>query len=159
MAMRYLLGVLALLAAVLLGSCGEETTGAEQADEPDREPTGQVEFELVGIVTETAVGGDVAPAATPLPDVSSVQRFAAQFTDDRMQARLTQVVDGLEVPEDQAMYAAVVAIGCHTPSDITVDRGDIGLTISDASPIIEPGECLAPMTSVAVVLVDEALLG
>ena len=61
------------------------------------------------MVTETAVGGMVSPGAVPLADVSAVQQFSGQFEDDRMETRLVQLVDGLEVPDDKAAYAAVVA--------------------------------------------------
>ena len=44
-----------------------------------------------------------------------MQQFAGQFEDDRMETRLIQLVDDLDVPDDRAAYAAVVAIGCEVP--------------------------------------------
>lgn len=155
--MRRALGVLALLLALggsVLAGCGEE-----QAGEADQEPRGPVDFELVEMVTETAVGGMVSPGAVALADVSAVRQFTAQFDNDRMETRLVQLVDRLEVPDDQAAYAAVVAIGCEVPSDVTVTSTDTGILIEATKKTTKPVECFAPMTTVAVVFVDEAVVG
>lgn len=153
--MRRRLGLLALLGAVVFAGCGDETSPGEA----DREPRGPVDFELVEMVTETNVGGMTSPGAVPLPDVTAVQGFAAQFEDDRMETRLAQLVEGLDVPEDKATYAAVVAVGCEVPPSVTVTSSDTGLLIQGTRSSIKPVECLAAMTTVAVVLVDESVVG
>ena len=153
--MRRTLGVLVVLGALVLAGCGDETTTGEA----DTEPRGEIDHELVEMVTETAVGGMVSPGAVPLPDANAVHTFSAQFEDDRMETRLLQLVDGLDVPDDQATYAAVVAIGCEVPPDVVVTSTDTGILIEGTKPITKPVECLAPMTSVAVVLVDESVVG
>ncbi|WP_460713761.1 hypothetical protein [Nocardioides dilutus] len=152
--MRRALGVLALIGTLVVASCGEEEAG-----EADQEPRGAIAFELVEMVTETAVGGMVSPGAVPLADVSAVRQFAGQFDDDRMETALVQVIDSLEVPDDQAAYAAVVAIGCEVPSEVTVTSTDTGILIQAVKTTKSPVECFAPMTSVAVVLVDESVVG
>jgi hypothetical protein len=153
--MRRALGLLALLGSLALAGCGDEKAGGEADDEP----RGPVGFELVEMVTETAVGGTVSPDAVPLADVSAVQQFSSQFDDDRMETALVQLVDGLEVPDDQAAYAAVVAIGCAVPTEVTVTSTDSGIVVEAVKPSLKPEECFAPMTSVAVVLVDESVVG
>jgi hypothetical protein len=152
--MRSLLGVLALLGAVLLGGCGDEPT-----EDADDEARGPVDFELVEMVTETAVGGMTSPGAVPLADAAAVQQFSAQFEDDRMETRLTQLVDELEVPADRAAYAAVVDIGCNPPSEVTVTSTDTGIVVEPVKPGTKPVQCIAPATTVAVVLVDESIVG
>jgi hypothetical protein len=152
--MRRTLGVLALLGALVLAGCGEDTPG-----EADDEPRGPIDFELVEMVTESAVGGMVSPGAAPLADVSAVHQFTGQFENDRMETRLVQLIDGLEVPDDKAAYAAVVAIGCEVPPDVVVTSTDTGILIEGTKPTTKPVECLVPMTSVAVVLVDESVVG
>lgn len=154
--MRRSLGALALLTAVVLAGCGDDDGSGGEAD---REPHGPVDFELVEMVTETNVGGMVSPGAVPLGDVTAVQSFSAQFDDDRMMTRLTQVVDGLDVPDDQAAYAAVVAVGCEVPPDVTVTSTDTGILVEGTAATEKPVECIAAMTTVAVVLVDESVVG
>jgi len=152
--MRRGLGSTALLGALVLAGCGDEKPG-----EADDEPRGPIDFELVEMVTETAVGGMVSPGAVPLADVIAVEQFSGQFENDRMETRLVQLFDGLEVPDDKAAYAAVVAIGCEVPPDVTVTSTDTGILIEGTKPTTKPVQCLAPMTSVAVVLVDESVVG
>ena len=153
--MRRSLGAVVLAVAVVLAGCGDEQTGGEA----DKEPLGLIDFELVEMVTETNVGGIQSPGAIPLADVSAVQQFSAQFDDDRMATRLVQLIEGLQVPDDQAAYAAVVAIGCEVPPDVTVTSTDTGILIEGTKSDLKPVECLAAMTTVAVVLVDEAIVG
>ena len=152
--MRRSLGVLVILGALVLAGCGDETTG-----EADTEPRGEIDHELVEMVSETAAGGMVSPGAVPLADANAVHTFSAQFDDDRMETRLLQLIDGLDVPDDKATYAAVVALGCEVPPDVVVTSTDTGILIEGTKPITKPVECLAPVTSVAVVLVDESVVG
>ena len=158
--MRSRLGSLALtgalLGALVLGGCGDDKAGGEADDEP----RGPIEFVLAEVVSETAVGGMVSPGAVALTDVTAVQQFAGQFDDDRMETRLKQAFADLEVPSDQAAYAAVVGLGCEAPSDVTVTSTDTGILIEAAKPVEgstdKPVECLAPVTSVAIVLVGRS---
>ena len=157
--MRTRPGVLALvgvlLSALLLADCGDETAGGEADDEP----RGEIPFDLVEMISESAVGGMVAPGAIALSDASAVQQFSTQFEDDRMSTRLAQVVADLEVPEDKAAYAAVVGSGCGVPTDGTVTSTDTGIVIVGVKPTTKPVECFAAVTSVAIVLVDESVVG
>jgi hypothetical protein len=154
--MRTRLGFLVLLAAVVLGGCGDET---KPRGEADKEPRGVIDAQLVEMVTETAVGGMVAPGAVALTDVVAVQNFSGQFEDDRMETKLAQAFAGLKVPDDKAAYAAVVGIGCDVPPDVVVTSTDSGILIEGTKSTEKPVECFAPMTSVAIVLVDESVVG
>lgn len=150
------LAVLALVGAVVLGGCGDD----EKRGEADDEPRGRIDFTLEQMVTETAVGGMVSPGAVAFVDVTAVQQFAAQFDDeDRMTTVLTQAFDKLKVPDDKAAYAATVAVGCQAPDDVVVTSTDTGILIEPAKASGSPTECVAPMTSVAIVLVDESVVG
>ena len=175
--MRRPLGVhviAALLGVLLMAGCGQDDTGdvtesgPEQADtsgspepedEDDEEPLGKVDFEMAEMVTETGVGGEVDAQAMPLGDIVAVQGFSTQFTDEAMKTRLTNILDSLKIPDGKALYAAVVAVGCDVPPGVVVTSTDSGLEIK-AQPIPTPQkQCVAPMTSVALVLVDEDVVG
>lgn len=170
----------ASLAAVLLGlvltatGCGqdqtepipddqpsltEDPTEGDTGDEDDKEPQGRVDFELAEMVTETAAGGKVDPEAIALGDEVAVQEFSKQFESEAMQARLLGLIDTIKVPEGKALYAAVVAIGCEVPPGVVVTSTDTGLRIEAQPTPSSPRECVAAMTSVALVLVDEEIVG
>lgn len=137
----------------------DQSPSPEPDDEEDKEPLGKVDFELVELLTETAVGGEVDPQAIPLGDVTAVQGFSQQFRDESIQARLIQLVNSTKVPDGKALYAAVVSIGCDIPPGVVVTSTDSGLQIkAQQTPSPKP-ECVAAMTSVALVLVDESVVG
>ncbi len=152
--MRARLGSLLLVATLALTACGDEKPG-----EADDEPRGEISYDLVEMVTETAVGGMTSPGAVALTDTTAVQQFSGQFEDDRMQTRLIEAFNDLTVPDDKAAYAAVVAIGCEVPPDVVVTSTDTGILIEGTKPSTKPVQCIAPMTSVAIVLVDESVVG
>lgn len=149
--MRTRLGTLALLGALALAACGTET-GSDETGGP---PRGEVDHTLVEMVSESAVGGMVSPGAVALSDTAAVAQFTGQFEDDRMTSRLTQAFADVEVPDGQAAYAAVVSIGCEVPPDVVVTSTDTGILIQGTKPTTKPVECFAPVTSVAIVLVDD----
>lgn len=168
--------VLAALLGVLLtlSGCGEDESGdvtdsgtkhsdhtssPEPEDEEDEEPLGKVEFELVEMLTETAAGGKVDPQAMPLGDVVAIQGFSKQFEDEAMQTRLIGLLDRVEIPDGKALYGAVVAIGCEAPPGVVVTSTDRGLEIKAQEAPSPDKQCFAPMTSVALVLVDEDVVG
>ena len=168
--------VVAALLGVLLtvSGCGQDETGdvtesgnkqsdntssPEPKDEEDKEPLGKVDFELVEMLTASAAGGEVDPQAIPLGDVVAVQGFSKQFTNEEIQTRLTSLLDRIEIPDGKALYAAVVAIGCEEPPGVVVTSTDKGLLI-EAQPTPSPEKlCEVQMTSVALVLVDESVVG
>ncbi len=156
-----------LVVALVASGCGDEEPGSvsdestptasgspSESDPPAEDPPGgEVEFELVETITETAAGGAMSEAAVPLSDDTAVQEFNAQFETDTLPTRVQNVVNKTEVPDDMVLYGAVVAIGCDSPTDVSVVAGDSGLVIiadKVPSPMIE---CFAPMTTVALVLV------
>ncbi|MDQ4005705.1 MAG: hypothetical protein M3135_05320 [Actinomycetota bacterium] len=161
----------AVLTATVLGACGQDETGTisdppppsqpsgSNPPEEDKEPTGNVDYDLYEMVTETAVGGKVDPMAVPLGDQTAVAEFAAQFETDAMRARLLSIVDHAPVGDGEALYAAVVAIGCEVPEDVIVTNTDSGLEITTQKTTTSPVQCFAPMTTVALVIVAEDVVG
>ncbi len=180
MVMRRLLGSALptlLLVTVLASGCGDEEGGTASddstatssstpsttpsstpstdspTDSPTKEPTGdEVDFELVDTITVTAAGGAVMPIAIPMSDEASVAGFNAQFESDDMVQQIQGAIAGADVPEGQALYAAVIAIGCDSPTDVTVSGAGAGLVISAVKVPSPQMECFAPMTTVALVV-------
>ena len=142
----------------MVAGCGDD----EAADVTDKEPTGQVDFKLVKLFTMTEVGGKVDPEAVPLADVVAVDEFSKQFRTDSIRTTLIGLVKTTDVPDGKALYGAVVAIGCEQPPGVVVRSTDTGLTIEAKTSLPSPTpqkECFEPMTSVALVLVDEDIVG
>jgi hypothetical protein len=171
--MRRLLG--SFLCALLLGSalvaCGRDTKDtvtdrpvASPTTTPTTSATGRstgeaVDFDLVTTVTETAAGGNLSATAVPLGDDTAVEGFASQFKTETMRTKLLDAVHAAQVPDDKRLYAAVVAVGCDSPDQVSVTSGGSGLLIT-AQPVESPQqECFAAMTTVALVLVPASAVG
>ena len=111
------------------------------------------------MVTETAVGGMVSPGAVPLADANAVHNFSAQFEDDRMETRLLAARRRPGRARRQgdvrrgrgARLRRAARRSGHQHRHRHRDQAKKSIT--------KPVECLAPMTSVAVVLVDESVVG
>ena len=182
MVMRRLLGSVlpTLLLVAALGACGDEEGGTAtddptpsdsptasesptapdsptESDPPPEDTTGdEVDFELVQMLTETAAGGAMSEVAVPLGDDNAVQQFNAQFEADPLPTKVQDAVAETDVPDGMLLYGAVVAIGCDSPTDVSVSTGDSGLVITAHKVPSPMPECFAPMTTVALVLVPAA---
>ncbi len=157
----------AALLMVALAACGDETA----SDSPDAQPsvtvsspgdTGGVDspseepygYQLVDTITVTAAGGTLSELAVPLADDAAVEAFVAQFNPGDLPAQVEAAVAKTDVPEGQELYGAVIAIGCDSPDQVTVDVSDPGVTITAVKVPSPKVECFAAMTTVALVLVD-----
>jgi hypothetical protein len=177
--MRRTLGALLLTAALAtaaLAGCADDggDTRAEDAasgaasaspsDLPSAAPSGAsstrgaVDFTEVALLSETAAGGEVEHRATVLDDASAVNGFAAQFETGAMSDGLTTAVREADVAEGQELAAAVVSIGCDVPPGVTVQKLEGGVAILPLKVKSPLKECLAPVTTVALVAVDESAL-
>jgi hypothetical protein len=177
--MRRTLGALLLTAALAtaaLAGCADDggDTRAEDAasgaasaspsDLPSAAPSGAsstrgaVDFTEVALLSETAAGGEVEQRATVLDDASAVNGFAAQFETGAMSDGLTTAVREADVAEGQELAAAVVSIGCDVPPGVTVQKLEGGVAILPLKVKSPLKECLAPVTTVALVAVDESAL-
>lgn len=158
MSMRPFLGFLLALTLMLAG-CGDDA-GDEQADDPDPSATSSSampdgdpgEPEVLALVSESDVGGEVSPAAVSLDSATLIADFAAQFEDERMGAAISEALADTQVDEGREVVGAVVAIGCEPPTDVTVESGDEGVEIT-AAPVKTDQQCLVPVTTVALVSV------
>ena len=158
----------ALLALGLLAGCGSaddtaapaDDRASEQTQEPSPSPseTGPVDFTEVALLSVTAAGGEVDYRATVLDDATAVSQFAAQFETASMGEQLTTAVREADVAEGQQLAAAVVSIGCDVPPGVSVQKLKRALAIVPLKVKSPLKECLAAVTTVALVAVDESAL-
>jgi hypothetical protein len=167
MVMRHLLGTL-LAIVLLLAGCGNDggndatndaanDPGNTAGDSSGQATEGPIEPGEVVFVSESAVGGSVSTTATPLEDEQSVSEFAEQFEDPRMGARLAEEVAKIDVPDGDALVAAVVAVACDAPTEVSVEATPDGVEVS-SPPVKTDKQCLVPVTTVALVTVPESSL-
>jgi hypothetical protein len=150
-----------------LAACGDDEGGSvaddqtpTASDTPTKGSTeDEVDFQLVDTITETAAGGAMSDAAVPLADDAAVQQFTSQFETDTMTAKIQAAVQSTDVPDGMLLYGAVVAIGCDTPTDVSVTTGDSGVVVTAVKVPSPMQECFAPMTTVALVLVPASAVG
>ena len=159
-----MLGIL-LLATLLLAGCSDDSGsgdgvgyGVEEptASSPTTEPTlpdGQSGegWHLVEIVHATAVNGEVTTTPTPITSQEEVASYTAQFSRPAMREEIERVVREYVPTDDQQLVAAVISIGCDVPPGVTYADGEVRpLKVTDPLK-----ECLAPVTSVAILAVEE----
>jgi hypothetical protein len=167
----------AVLVAAALGGCGDDTSGDATASDPtDATSTagspastpasipattppidpgqgdGSVDFEVVELITVTNADGTVSGVAVPLTDDAAVQAFLGQFDSDEMVTRVQDAVATAEVGDGQALYGAVVSVGCDSPTEVAVTDTGAGLSITALKVPHPQEECFAAMTTVALVV-------
>ena len=141
------------------GTAGEPRASATGSAPSDRSPgpepgTGQPGYRVIDIITVTAAGGSVDPDAVPMDDDAARQTFLGQFTAGDLATKVQAAVDRTDVPDGQRLYGAVVAVGCDAPTDVSVLYSPGGVSVTAAEVASPRPECLAAMTSVALVRVD-----
>ena len=161
MAMRRTLGSLLLttvLASSVLGGCGSEAGSDERAGDTGSSDAGSsggaVDFTEVAMVSATAAGGRPSQRPTVLDDAAAIGAFSEQFRNPAMKQQLLKAVRGADVAAGRTLVGAVVALGCDVPPGVTVHRTADGLAITPRQVPSPLPECLAPVTSVALVTVD-----
>ena len=155
---------LSLLLAPLTG-CGSESPDEQAGDPtPAETSTGAPsssenpgEHEVLDLVSQSDVGGEVAPMAAPLDSATTIADFSEQFDDDRMRASISTALVERGVPDGRTVVGAVVAIGCEAPTEVEVLSGPDGVEIT-AAPVKTDQQCLVPVTTVALVAVDSSLV-
>lgn len=153
-----MLGARLALLALLVGSCGwvEEPLPEEVTASPGA-GAAPLAHTLVAIRTATAAGGQVSATAFRLDRPGIARVFVGQFESARFARRLLGDAARVVVPEGEALVGAVVSVGCEVPERVSVLALPTRVAIRPV-PTGQPSsrECLAPMTSVALVLVPES---
>ena len=158
--MRNTLGPLLLL-PLLLAGCGGEGSGSATDDASASPSTpgstapdpGAAEPVVLALVHETNAGGTVSGELTPIGG-DGLLDFLMQFDSSGLSEQVMAVAEANAPAEGRELTAAVVAIGCDVPPGVSVtqpDGAEQGWTVTPDK-VTEPlQECLAPVTTVAVV--------
>lgn len=150
--MRYILGTLVAMTTLLLAAgCG--TDGGSTADEPSPTRSAPAAPELVAILSQTAAGGATTQEAVDLGSTVGLDRLLEGVSRGGLDEQVRDRVAATDVGDGQRLMGSVISIGCDVPVDVKVfqDAGDVRLEpIFMGKPM---QECLAAVTSVALVLV------
>jgi hypothetical protein len=110
--------------------------------------------EVIKIVSETAAGGTAGGPAVRVDRPAGMARLTRDFRNPGLTTKIRAVVHGTKVAEGQALYGAVIAVGCDVPPSASVEVTE-GKVVITAGKVADPiPECFAPVTSVAIALVD-----
>ncbi|KRF17081.1 hypothetical protein ASG90_07045 [Nocardioides sp. Soil797] len=167
----------AVLLAVLITGCGTEGDGdsdvrgedasqtptptADSTDSTDEGSTtpGSGDFEEVAILHGSAEGGETTKTPVVLDSQEAVDGFVAAFNGRSLAQEVQSTYDATDVPEGKALLASVISIGCDVPPGVNVIPGADGPQIVAQKVASPMQECLAAVTSVALVLVDAETVG
>jgi len=164
--MKRSLGTLsALLVLLLVAACGDDSReDARATDSASSSPTesgtpgdasaATVDFVQVALLSETNAGGEVSQQPTLLDSPAAVTNFAATLDGRTMAGKIKSAVVKTDVPDGQAIVGSVVAIGCDVPSGVTLVWNGAGLDVTPLKAKQSHQECLAPVTTVALLMVD-----
>jgi hypothetical protein len=146
--MRRLGGCLAAAAlALTVAACGSES-----GSEAGSSQTG-VAFEQVALVTVTAGGGQVTEHATYVDDRAALRAYVDRFPSERLQREVLAAAADADLKDGQRLAAAVVGLGCTPPTRVSVSGADDDLRITASHPPSRSIQCIAPITTVALVAV------
>lgn len=122
---------------------------------PEPEETGPEEMEhrVVAVVSVTNAGGTVTGVPVRLDDEAAVNTWTSQFSGEGLREQVVAAVDKAREIDDQVALGVVLSIGCEEPPDWVLLRDDEGLRVRVPKPA-KTVQCLAPVTTVAVLAVD-----
>lgn len=104
------------------------------------------------IISASNADGEADPRPVPVGDPASLDDFVAPLGAD-LGLRVRTAVRRAEVPAGQTLMAAVVAVGCDTPTGIELVQTFDGYEVTPVLP--KSGvQCLVAVTSVALFLVE-----
>jgi hypothetical protein len=106
------------------------------------------------MVHATAAGGTVDPAAVRLDGAAALSGFTARFEGDTLAGDVQEKVAATDVPDGKALVGAVVSVGCDVPPGVGVRETEEGLQVTALKVKAPTPECFAPVTTVALLLVD-----
>ncbi|MGI8522191.1 MAG: hypothetical protein ACR2K3_02615 [Nocardioides sp.] len=146
--------LLLILPALALTACGTSTSSAGGAGQPDspHAPSPKV----LAVVSMTGANGQVSVKPQALTPASNLARFTKDFRGEALGNQIRSVLQ--KQPPPTGMYAAgaVIAVGCDVPPGADVVETGSGYEVVAKEVASPKPECLAPVTSVAVVALPES---
>jgi hypothetical protein len=139
-----------LLPALLLAACGSSTSsggdqGSPQAGGSAPHP------ELLAVVSMTGANGHVSAKPQDLTPAAALARFSQDFRGDALRNRIRSVLQKQTVPSDMYVAGAVISVGCDVPPGADVVDTGHGYEVVAKEVASPRPECLASVTSVAIV--------
>ncbi|MGZ6754011.1 MAG: hypothetical protein ACXVEJ_11180 [Nocardioides sp.] len=150
------------LALTACGGGSDGSTVRDPAGSPSSSPAatdGPVDFTQVAMVSMTGGGGRVSTRGTVLGDDAAIAAYARQFRTGAVGDQIRAKAAAAHLPDGRSLVVAVVAIGCDVPPGVHVTAAAGGVVVTPdkvASPL---PECLAPVTSIALVSVPSSAVG
>lgn len=138
--------ILVAVAAVLtlVAGCGK-------TDDPG--PGGKaVEHTVVKLVS--GYGGGAVEGPAILSDPNADINFLKQFGHRPVGNQIRNLIATTHAPSGQVLMGAVIGFGCIPPTGVDVRRTKKDLVFTPTGTPTEDRECEAPVTTVALVLVD-----
>lgn len=165
---RWVTGLVGVALVLPVAGCGDGGTATDPAaspssstaspsDRPTLEPPGETQpSKVLAILSGTAAGGRPDGVVVPLETRTDVLAFVEQFGDHPLARDVRRAATGVDVPPGMVLVGSVVWLGCDIPTAVRVETQPLRLV---AEPVPSPlQECLAPVTSVALALVDAMLV-
>ncbi|GAA5145935.1 hypothetical protein GCM10023340_16080 [Nocardioides marinquilinus] len=138
-------------------SPSDDLTPSDPPDATSSSGTGEPAValpEVVGLLHETAVGGEGDETLVEVDDPAALEQFVGQFS--RRAGFSETVRAGVEDAATRGTaYAAVVGLGCDVPPGVEITPSGDGFAVQ-AQKVANPlPNCLAPVTTVVVAVVPD----
>lgn len=124
----------------------------DQSSTDQSESVGDVDFTQVALLTESAAGGQISKSPVLLDSADAVAEFTGQFNGRTLGSDIEAAVSSAKPAAGQVLVGAVVALGCETPTGVSVSNDD-GLVITPTGMPKPTTQCFAAVTTVAIVAV------
>jgi hypothetical protein len=148
--MKRLLGSLVLVVALAAPlACGDKSD--DRADDTATPDQTDGAAEVVAIVGGSAAGGDVARSITILDSDQAVRRYVRQFRSPAFAADLADALAAHPPEDGRVLGAVVMEVSCDIPPSATVAEVDGRYVVTPGKVPSPHPECVAAVTSVAVV--------
>jgi hypothetical protein len=145
--------LLATAALAVTAGCGSTTSSTAAGDPSASDPNGTIDYTKVALISMTGGGGTSSTLSSPLDTTAQVSAFVRQFRVAPMAQRVRREVARADVPAGSHLYGAVIAVGCDRPPGFEVIRGNGRPQIVPQEVASPLPECLAAVTTVAIVAV------